>query len=53
MKSIVKKLILAAKNSGADCVKLQIINAEESYQRGTESLNCSKNTVLTLIHLKE
>ena len=37
-----KKLILVAKNSGADCVKLQIINVEESYQRGTESLNCSK-----------
>ncbi len=47
-----KKLILAAKNSGADCVKLQIINAEESYQRGTESFELFKKYSLNFDSLK-
>ena len=34
-----KKLILEAKKSGADCVKLQIINPDESYERGTLSFS--------------
>ena len=34
-----KKLIIEANKSGADCVKLQIIDPEESYEKGTESFS--------------
>ncbi len=47
-----KKLILKAINSGADCVKLQIINAEESYEKGTKSFALFKKYSLSFESLK-
>ena len=40
--SYCKKLIIEAVRSGADCVKLQIINPDESYEKGTESFSIFK-----------
>ena len=40
--SVCKNLIKKAKISGADAVKLQIINAEESYSKSTKSYKIFK-----------
>ena len=41
-----KEMILSALNSGADCVKLQTVNEEESYLPNTESYKIFKGTHL-------
>tara|TARA_B110000259_G_scaffold181721_1_gene224176 strand:- start:2032 stop:3051 length:1020 start_codon:yes stop_codon:yes gene_type:complete len=47
-----KKLITEAKKSGADCVKLQIVNPDESYEKGTQSYSLFKKCRLSLESLK-
>lgn len=47
-----KKLIIEAIKSGADCVKLQIINPEESYEKGTKSYSLFKKYRLNFESLK-
>lgn len=48
-----KKLINAAKKSGADAAKLQIINPEESYAKNTKSYKIFKKNILNLKELKQ
>ena len=50
--SYAKKLIKAAKESGADAVKLQIINPEESYAENTSSFKIFKKNLLKFDELK-
>ena len=47
-----KKLIIEAIKSGADCVKLQIINPEESYEKETKSFSLFKKYRLNFESLK-
>tara|TARA_B100000989_G_scaffold167138_1_gene124989 strand:+ start:2981 stop:3997 length:1017 start_codon:yes stop_codon:yes gene_type:complete len=47
------KMVDAAIDSGADCVKIQTINEEESYMRDTNSYLMFKNTNLNLERLIE
>jgi len=48
-----KEMILSALDSGADCVKLQTINEEESYLPNTESYKVFKGTQLSLQAIKK
>ena len=41
-----KKMIFEAKKAGADAVKLQTINHEESYLKSTNSFKVFKNKIL-------
>ena len=50
--NLCKKMIIAASASGADAVKLQSIEADESYVKGTESYRVFKNKSFTLKQLK-
>ena len=47
-----KEMILSALDSGADCVKLQTVNEEESYLPNTESYKIFKGTHLNYTSLK-
>ena len=47
-----KEMILSALDSGADCVKLQTVNEEESYLPNTESYKIFKGTHLNYASLK-
>ncbi len=51
--SLCKKMIKAASNSGADVVKLQTINVDESYMNNTLSYKVFKNTNFNQDQLKE
>ncbi len=51
--SVAKKLINAAKKSGADAAKIQIINPEDSYDKSTKSYKIFKKNLLTFNELKE
>ena len=46
--NLCKDMILAALEAGADCVKLQTANADESYHPGTDSYKVFKGTELSL-----
>lgn len=46
--NLCEDMILAALDAGADCVKLQTANADESYHRNTESYKVFKGTELNL-----
>lgn len=48
-----KKLIKKAKDSGADAVKLQIINPDESYAKNTKSYKIFKKNHLTYDEIKK
>ncbi len=48
-----KKLINSAKNAGADAVKLQIINPDESYSKNTKSYKLFKKNLLKFEEIKE
>lgn len=50
---ICHKLIVAAANAGADAVKLQVVDPEESYVYGTESHEEFKNKTLQISDLKK
>ena len=50
---VCKNLIKQAKISGADAVKLQIINAEESYSKSTESYKIFKKNFLNYEEIKK
>ena len=45
-------MIIAASASGADAVKLQSIEADESYVKGTESYKIFKNKSFSINQLK-
>ena len=51
--SVCKNLIKKAKISGADAVKLQIINAEESYSKSTKSYKIFKKNFLNFEEIKK
>lgn len=51
--SLCKKMIKAAAKSGADAVKLQTIDIDESYMQDTLSYNVFKNKNFSKIQLKE
>ena len=51
--SVAKKLVNAAKKSGADAAKLQIINPEDSYDKNTKSYKIFKKNLLTFSELKK
>lgn len=51
--SVCKNLIKKAKISGADAVKLQIINAEESYSKSTKSYKIFKKNFLDYKEIKK
>ena len=51
--SVCKNLIKKAKISGADAVKLQIINAEESYSKSTKSYKIFKKNFLNYKEIKK
>ncbi len=54
--SLCKKMIISASKSGADAVKLQNIEADESYVKGTESYKIFKNksfSIKQLLKLKK
>ena len=51
--SVCKNLIKKAKISGADAVKLQIINAEESYSKSTKSYKIFKKNFLNYEEIKK
>lgn len=51
--SLCKKMILSASKSGADAVKLQNIEADESYVKGTESYKIFKNKSFSIKQLLE
>ena len=48
-----QKMIIAASNAGADAVKLQIVEPEESYVTGTDSYIEFKNKALTTFELEK
>ena len=48
-----KKMLLDAKRAGADAVKIQIVNHEESYQRKTKSFSLFKKASLSFNDLLE
>ncbi len=50
--NLCKKMIIAASASGADAVKLQSIEADESYVKGTESYKIFKNKSFSINQLK-
>ena len=47
------KLIENAKSSGADAVKLQIINPDESYSENTKSYKVFKKNLLSFIEINK
>ena len=47
-----EEMILSALDAGADCVKLQTVNVEESYHPNTESYRVFKNAELNIEELK-
>ena len=51
--STCKKLVYEAKKSGADAVKLQIINPEESYSKSTKSYRIFKKNYLNFNEIKK
>ena len=51
--STCKKLVYEAKKSGADAVKLQIINPEESYIKSTKSYRIFKKNYLNFEEIKK
>ena len=51
--SVAKKLVNAAKKSGADAAKIQIINPEDSYDKNTKSYKIFKKNLLTFSELKK
>lgn len=50
--NLCKKMIIAASKSGADAVKLQSIEADESYVKGTQSYRIFKNKSFSISQLK-
>ena len=50
--NLCKEMIIAASISGADAVKLQSIEADESYVQGTESYRIFKNKSFSINQLK-
>ena len=51
--SVAKALIDAAKKSGADAAKIQIINPDDSYDKNTKSYKIFKKNLLTYSELKK